>query len=339
MVTEAESMTLPHRLDAALASRLYPIGQIGAKQLCWKIGISDDTLRRYRHGETRIPADVIMGMVGFFRDLGDNAFAAEVLGIVSQWWVTAKGEIVSTSDLDICARTHQGLLGVAGDAMAAARRNLGWVSVILTDGVAAVEYHERGISPVAVESLRKLLKSAVAVRRIIDCGDRTVSVGPELTGDAVRALEFAVSFAVLPQPHPWAVERLPMDGVAHATAQQLAALAASTGDLIADADKAGILPECSILRADGDDVISLQIGGSIPWSPSFKAQLSNRNVMSRADIRYGEMIRAHVLQAKGEGPTYHRLKGSVNGQLVSYRRPIFPCGDGLFLTHTDRLVA
>jgi len=146
-------MTVARKLDAALSARHNPVTRGQYRNLCRVLGISDDTLRRYRHGETRIPVEVLLAMNEFFREMGDSGFTSEVLGLVSQWWITAKGEIIPTSDLDLCARTHNGLLGVDGDAMAATRRNLGWVSVILSEGTATVEYHERGLSAKSVRAL------------------------------------------------------------------------------------------------------------------------------------------------------------------------------------------
>lgn len=327
---------IAERLDAALERRLWPQSRLGAKQLCYKLGISDDTLRRWRMGETRTPAESLIAMVAFFRSRGDDAFAAEVLAARMQWWVTAKGEVLRCDDLDAAARSRQGLAGVAGDASAAARRNLGWASVSLADGLAEVEYHEKGLSAGSVRGLRQMLPAAAAVRRIVAVDAERHRLAPELPADAMRALDLALAFARLAPAGAWRVDRLSLDGLGHPSARRLASLAATSGDLLASAAAAGMLAECSIFRAEGENVISLQLGSSIPWPAAFKLELANRNVMARADLRYAELIRTHVLEAR-EGPTYYRLKGTVNGWPVDYRRPIFPAGNGLFLTHTDKV--
>jgi hypothetical protein len=268
--------------------------------------------------------------------MGDSGFTSEVLGLVSQWWITAKGEIIPTSDLDLCARTHNGLLGVDGDAMAATRRNLGWVSVILSEGTATVEYHERGLSAKSVRALKPLVMGAASVRRLINLPDRTVKVGTELPHDAFRSLEQVVSLGGLPAAQAWRVERMRLETAEHRVAKELARLAASTSDLVASAEKAGILPECSVFRIDGEDVTTLQIGSDSPLPSDVKATFLARNVMARPDTRYGELIRAHVLEARG-GATYYELDGTINGKPAHYRRPIFPGGNGLYLTHTDKV--
>jgi hypothetical protein len=329
-------MTVAHRLDAALSARHNPVTRGQYRNLCRVLGISDDTLRRYRHGETRIPVEVLLRMVDFYRETGDGGFAFEVLGLTSQWWITPKGEVIPTSNLDLRARTHNGLLGVAGDAMAAARRNLGWVSVILSEGTATVEYHERGLSIKSVRALKPLILGAASVRRLVNLPERTVKVGAELPHDAFRSLEQVVSFNGLPAPQAWRVERMRLETAEHRVAKQLARLAASGNDLVASAEKAGILPECSVFRVDGEDVTTLQIGSASPLPSDVKATFLARNVMARPDTRYGELIRAHVLEARG-GPTYYELDGTIMGKPAHYRRPIFPGGNGLYLTHTDKV--
>jgi hypothetical protein len=72
-------MDLASRLDDALTRRLYPHTGLSPKQLAFALGVSDDTLWRYRTGRTSMPANALLALFGFFRARGDTAFECELL--------------------------------------------------------------------------------------------------------------------------------------------------------------------------------------------------------------------------------------------------------------------
>lgn len=124
----------------------------------------------------------------------------------------------------------------------------------------------------------------------------------------------------------WRVERLPLDALGHPTAQRLASLASSESDLLAAADNAGLLRQCATFRVLGTEVICLSIGSSAGMRPSIRNAMMGLPVDRWPDRPYARVIRDHVLSAK-EGPTYHRLEGTVHGIPAAYKRSLFPAGE------------
>lgn len=135
-----------------------------------------------------------------------------------------------------------------------------------------------------------------------------------------------LSLVVAGAARPWRVERLPLDGLRHPTAQRLASLASSESDLLVAADNAGLLRQCAIFRVYGSEVMNLQIGGSAGMRPSIRNAMMGLPLDRWPDRPYARVIRDHVLSAR-EGPSYHRLEGTVHGIKTAYKRSLFPAGE------------
>ena len=336
--------SLPDKLDAALNRRGYTSRSGRSKALACDIGVGDGTLWRYRNGSRAMAAETFLRLVDHFRAQGDLAFASEVLGEPESeihYWATDRGELHRVENLAVYAAQRRGLEGVEGDHAAAARRNLGWISVATRSGVATVEYHERGLSPRSVSVVAECLRGVGAVARIVALADGPrLTLPTELPRDAIRALEEASAFKCHQDAMPWRVDRLRVEGGMHPSAKKLANLEGSVIDSGAFPQILDLLSDYSLFRViDGREVICLQVGASSPLPQATKIEYAARPVMSRADIRYAAMVQARVLDAHKNGLRYDQIAGTINGRVSRWRGLTVPIGKDLVATHTERSAA
>lgn len=325
-------MTLAHKLDIALTGRLYPNGKLGPKQLCWAVGISDDTLRRYRQGETRIPADVLMAMAAEFRKLGDDSFAAAVMGIASPdklVWFSDTGTIhEATGGHAEFARRHLKMpVHAPGDMAAYAMRNLGWISGELRrDRLALVRYYDSSVDMKAASKVSTWLEqyrgSIDVVRRDVFVGNGWVNIGECRADVASSAICRAAEIARQPMRVPWRVERLSLE-TAKDLAPLIKAYREAPADIVETAAKMGKLSGCSLLRVSGTTVETVSVGGDVPCP--YKGEFVGHNVFARADTAYAAMLHSHMMGST-EGETLHWLRGSIFARPVSYTRAAFYSG-------------
>ncbi len=339
-------------LDAALAKHAGRGKSRSLKEIANALGVTDDTLRNYRTGETMIPAEKLLAL----SDMLGQTFLAEVLGVRRErlLWFDDLGGVREVADLQASAREFQGLpQNVRGDHEAALRRNDGWVSMKLNGGLALLRYHGHGLAAAAAARVAGYLTSEAAVvaasRTIdieeIDGSSRTVEVSRELPEDAAMAIELAASITHLPPSPPWVVNRISLETVQHPQAQQLLRIAATTPaeNIIQAACREKLLPWCSMMRVDSGIIYASRIGEQIRLSPEVKVALLGP-LRRGPDLPYREMLERCVLGTLDEGEaTYREIRGVLFGRESHYLQTAFavPPAAGqppdTYLSHTHPL--
>lgn len=326
-------------LAARLALALERHG-VAPKQAAHLADIHPATLYRWLSGETRLMDATALLRLCDALGIRDEVFSSRRI------WFDHKGGMRDVPDFARSARELQGLsANVPGDHASSLRRNLGWISLEVSGQVAKVRYHERGLAPAAVRRLVDWVSGrATAVERAVELEEqdglrRLAEMPAELAAEACFALELACRLVPVRPACQWRVRRLPLGDISHSVPRRLASLASSRQDLLSAASTVGLLRECSIFRLEGTRVVTMQVGDSSPLPWSVKNELTGRNVMARPDVRYAEVIRSHIMDAARDGDSYHFLDGPIDGKRCRWRRPIFACGNGLFLTHTEKVAS
>lgn len=330
------------RIADALRRRLYPNSGVHLKQVAGAVGRSGEAVRQWAAGDAGIKAEDLyevarfLGDPSLLRDVYGDLWKVERVGGVRRLWFTDHG---ATHDgfadhAEFVRRSLQLPRHAPGDLSAYARRNLGWVSVELRDGLAIAHYHDRGIDGRAASAAAAWLLGHLplidAARRRVDLNERLVEVD-DRDGDTVAAaLTRAAQIAKVTTRVAWRVERLPLDA-APALAPIIAAYHRAPERVVETVAGMGKLSACSLLRVSGPNVETVNVGSDVPCP--HKGEFVGQNVFARADTAYAAVLHAHM-QGATEGATLHWLRGSIFGRPVSYMRAALYAGpeSGLVLS-------
>lgn len=321
---------------AALIKRTAPNTGITLKMLANRTGYSEDTLQRARDDQTTISAALIQTADAALAAFGFPGLLAETYGCLPGgtqpascltppevaapadvcWWATHEGTLHTAAlghaefarrYLDLPANTE-------ADPRKFAIEHMGWLAVTRsTDGVLLLDGRADRAAPEAVERVADWLeKQRDAVVR-----------APMLAQHPASAAALAQQLRALAAPEglptTWRPERLAADEIADTEAAQLWRAVHDAGieraHLVETADRLGVLNRCALFLIDGDSVTSAHLGGALVVDRS----VVGRNVMSRRDIGYARMLRAHALESK-TGPTNYLIGRAEGG---SYRRLAF----------------
>jgi len=318
------------------------------------IGRSENTVARWWRGETRIAAADVHGLAAFFARRGDRNFLAElfddslpavkagsdfeetVLALVrtafaqlsgdparrdAHLWFTADGVMAAAAEghADYVARALR-LPPGSDDGVIRALRDFGWIALtVRPEGSLLVRHDGRKLAPLAAERLGEWLAGrgdrGAPVRRAIHIEGRWAEVTHENSGQAIAAIIRLAIIAASPRQR-WTVRQLSLDAVADPRLRELLRLHGEAPDnIVHDAAAIGAFTTSSVLRVDGEDVISLH--APTAFGLDYRA-IEGRNVLARPDTDYGLMIRERVLRTRREGPLYHELTGSIGNRHVRY---------------------
>lgn len=328
-------------------ARTFPRTGITLKMLENETGISDATLSRYRDDTTTVPGSAIQKLDAAFTKYGFPGFMAEVFGCLPGKDAPAAAQIVTrvadepaqldpAAGADLCWWvTHEGTLhsaalghapfarqyfGLPADTQADPRKfaleQMGWLAMTrFADGRLALDGRADRARPESVARLCAWLDQQS--RR--GCRSITGSLlGDELTlPEAIAGIE-----ALQAPPAPasiWSAEQLAIAAVQDPDARRLWRAVHDAGieraHLLETADRLSLLDRCSLFIIDGDDVVSAHVGRALRVDRG----VVGRNVMSRRDIDYAQILKRHVLEAR-TGATVHRLQA---GDGIGYSRIAF----------------
>lgn len=322
---------LTHRFAALLRAELAPNTGLHAKQLAARLGHSRQWIVKILAGEIAIK---LRDAVAIAEELPDGAaFLAKLLPAapaagLSWHWATRDGAVRRAS-LGLCAAVR-GHLDIPerwpGDLISYAMRNLGWASIEIAGRLVTVEYDDRGFSVAAARAAARWLDDNAGaidhVRRRVRLVSRTVERMDDDPRAAASTMIRAAELISAGRRAPWRIERLSLDAVPEFKALIRAWHEEPTA-IVSAVAALGRLPDCSILRVKEGEVETVEIGSRVAFEN--KAELVGRNVLDRADITYGEVVHAHMIEAATENaPTVHRLDGVIFGQPWSYLRAALP---------------
>lgn len=336
--------TIAAPFRTALLRRTAPATGVTLKMLAHQLRrmgcpISEDTIARYRDDATTITAAAIKALDAALAHFGFPGFMAEVYGclppgvgatrassayadgVVS---VRAGGAVAETTDACWWA-THEGTLHSAArghadfarryldlpqDTEADTRRfainHLGWLALTrFADGRLVLE-GDATRNAAARERVAAWLESRVEVH-----------AGLKVSGGALPhpmpAIEAAVFLRGLGHAEPrsaWSVERIGQNDLTDPAARDLWRAIHDAGieraHMVEIAGRMGLLDRCSLFVVEGDDVISANVGSSLPVDRA----VVGRNVLGRRDLDYARQLRAGIL-ASLDGPTASRIR--LNG--------------------------
>jgi hypothetical protein len=321
---------------AALIARTAPNTGVTLKMLANKTGYSEDTLQRGRDDLTTISAELIREVDAALSAFGFPGLITETYGCPPGgtqpasplsppeavapadvcWWATHEGTLHTAAlghaefarrYLDLPATTE-------ADPRKFAIEHMGWLAVTRsTDGSLRLDGRADRAAPEAIERLADWLD-----------GQREAVVrAPMFDQRPASAVALAQQLRSLAAPETvpatWQPERLAEDQIADADAAQLWRAVHDAGieraHLVETAGRLGVLDRCALFVIDGDAVVSADLGRGLFVDRS----VVGRNVMSRRDVGYAQMLRAHALQAKAAPSNY--LIGRAEGG--SYRRLAF----------------
>jgi transcriptional regulator with XRE-family HTH domain len=359
------------RIRESMRKRLFPNSPLVVKQLAAGVGRSENSILRWRNGETRLFADDLFAMARFFARRGDTSFLSEIfrdllpvatpssqledmlLSLVRTafvglnmsnlnhqsacYWCTADGMLVvaPVGHAEFIRRTLR-QTDMAQEEVAYATSNLGWIALtISTDNNVVVEYDRWTIAALAAEQACEWLSERDGriggAKRRIHVESRWI----EIPHDPPNSIISAVSDAGVVRsklPRPWDITRLPVNGVTHPLLQHLLRVHNEAPDRLIDAAAAvGALSTSNVFFITGEDVVARHVASEYAFN---KQAVVGQNVMARSDKSYAAMVRARVLQAQRSGPLYCAISGPLLGGYVKYLNLALPNGTGTVLTST-----
>ncbi|MGO8868052.1 MAG: hypothetical protein ACLQME_16290 [Alphaproteobacteria bacterium] len=229
-------------------------------------------------------------------------------------------------------------------------RNLGWIAITLgADRSVTLAYNDLAVDGVAATRAYEWLlaeqHTITSVRRRVEVDERWIEATHPNVASALAALEILPSMGPRRRDFKWRTERLSLD---HIKSKRIGSLLGATrlagrqpGRLPQVAARLGLLDFSGLFRVEGDNVTSLWVGTHHGLFRSYGPTVMGKNLRERADLRYAEMVRLHVLGAveEPEGTYYHNVV-SIDGRGLEYLRlaladPADRDGAQLVLTTTE----
>jgi hypothetical protein len=213
------------------------------------------------------------------------------------------------------------------DQAAYVMRNLGWIAITLrANRTVVLAYNDLAVDNVAATRAYEWLlseQSAItSVQRRVEVDNRWIEATHPSVASAIAALEILPSMGPRRRDFKWRTERLSLDDIKSKRIGSL--LGASRlarrqpGRLPQIAARLGLLDNSALLRVEGDNVTSLWVGSRLGLDGP---TVMGKNLRERADLRYAEMVRLHVLGATEEPDgTYHHNVVSIDGRGYEYVR-------------------
>lgn len=359
------------RVRESMRKRLFPNSALIVKQLAAGVGRSENSILRWRNGETRLFADDLHAMAKFFARRGDTSFLFEifrdllpsaspssqledmVLSLVRTafaglntstldyhsacYWCTASGTlaIAPLGHAEFVGRTLR-QPDMDQEPVDYATSHLGWIALTInTDHSVIVEYDRWRIAAVAAERACEWLSERAG--RLSGAQRRIRIEGQwiRVEHDPPSSIISAVSDAGVVRAkfrRPWDVTRLPIDSVTHPRLQQLMRIHQAAPDRLVDAVAAtDALSTSNIFSVADEDVFASHVASEFAFN---KQAVAGQNVMARSDKSYASMVRSRVLQADREGPLYCAISGPLPVGYVKYLNLALPNGAGTVLTST-----
>ena len=213
------------------------------------------------------------------------------------------------------------------DQAAYVMRNLGWVAITLgADRSVTLAYNDLAVDSVAATRAYEWLlseQSAItSVQRRVEVDERWIEATHPNVASALAALEILPSMGRRRREFKWRTERLSLD---HIKSKRIGSLLGATrltgrqpGRLPHVAARLGLLDFSGLFRVEGDNVTTLWVGSRLGVDGP---TVMGKNLRERADLRYAEMVRLHVLGAveEPEGTYYHNVV-SMDGRGYEYVR-------------------
>jgi len=213
------------------------------------------------------------------------------------------------------------------DQAAYVMRNLGWIAVTLrADRTVVLAYNDLAVDSVAATRAYEWLLSEqsgiTSVQRRVEVDDRWIEATHPTVASAIAALEVVPRMGPRRRDFKWRTERLPLDDIKSKRIGSLLGAIRLTrrqpGRLPQVAARLGLLDFSGLFRVEGDNVTTLWTGSRLGChGPT----VMGKNLRERADLRYAEMVRLHVLGAveEPEGTYYHNVV-SMDGRGYEYVR-------------------
>jgi transcriptional regulator with XRE-family HTH domain len=360
------------RIREALRNRLFPNTSLIVKQLAGGIGHAENSVSRWRNGESRLFADDLYRIARFFARRGDTKFLSEIFGDLlpgatasSQledmvlslvrtaftgltqsgapnrdacYWCTADGmlAVAPVGHGEFIRRALRLPADQAEDQIAYATSNLGWIALtISTHNNVSVEYDRWKLAPLAAERACEWL--AERSNRIAGATCRLHIEGKwiETQHDSPNSLIAAISQAGVIRHNfarPWVVTRLSLDKVSHPRLKELLRIHDGASDKLVHAAAAIGALTTSNIFSVDGDDVFSQHAAT---EYAFNKQaVAGQNIMSRTDTNYASMVKSRVLQTQNDGPLYCAISGPLLGGYVRYFNLALPAGDNTVLTST-----
>jgi hypothetical protein len=213
------------------------------------------------------------------------------------------------------------------DQAAYVMRNLGWVAITLgADRSVTLAYNDLAVDGVAATRAYEWLlaeqHAITSVRRRVEVDGQWIEATHPNVASALAALEILPHMGPRRRDFKWRTERLSLD---HIKSKRIGSLLGASrgakrrpGRLPQIAARLGLLDNSALLRVEGDNVTSLWVGSRLGVDGP---TVMGKNLRERADLRYAEMVRLHVLGAveEPEGTYFHNVV-SIDGRGYEYVR-------------------
>lgn len=233
------------------------------------------------------------------------------------YWIAAERIREAPAGLDIAARDAIGLPATSGaDHAGYARRNLGWVSLSVGIGTAALIFHA-GVDPRALARAQGWVgERAQSLHRVEINGQGTspVEAIAELGRRAVVSTSHDTAL-----DHGWQISRQSLESIAAPTLQRIVAARTARGTapgtlprLLSDSD--ALRMSAMFRRSSDGKIVTLYTGAGLGINPT---EAMGRELSERSDRLYADNLRHRLEGALGE-LTFHRLKLRVAGRVWLY---------------------
>jgi len=208
-------------------------------------------------------------------------------------------------------------------------RNLGWIAITLgADRSVTLAYNDLAVDGAAATRAYEWLlaeqHAGTSVRRRVEVDERWIEATHPNVASALAALEILPHMGPRRRDFKWRTERLSLD---HIKSKRIGSLLGASrgaqarpGRLPQVAARLGLLDFSGLFRVEGDNVTTLWAGSHLGIYGAGPTVMG-KNLRERADLRYAEMVRLHVLGAVEEpdGTYFHNVV-SIDGRGYEYVR-------------------
>lgn len=328
---ELLSLTDRRKRTAQFLRRQWP--QHACKQIQGLLDVSEATANRILAGD--VSADSMHVLETHF---GSELLKFSVPGVWAgapagpmAFWITEKGVQAAPAGADSYIKGLLGNLPGNIEFDAYAMRNWGWLLALVTESAIIVRCCEGAVDEVAVRHAQSWLLTQESQVIDIECERASLWIRQrhETAKLAVQALDRYAALAEAKEivlqrlERQWSVERKALADVIDPDLRQVIQ---RIGETNGEADQllkavASTMSTTAVFSVDGDNVVSLFAG---PGLGIDAPAVMGKNVLSRPDRQYGQLVHAHVLQATRErAGTFHDLSIAIDGNPAKYQRYAF----------------